>query len=248
MPLSVKRQAVAGLVQAQAAQQPLLVEVPPVGHARVQAVAVEIVHLVDVDRPGEHAGEDSRGLVAGFFAQQGDHVAGIDAPIVPQHVADLALQEKAVGEQLVARHAGQADVFDRMAERPVAQVVQQRRGTENFGILGTHRPSESFVVGQLLHVQQGQAEHAQAVLEAGVNGRRIDQRDQAKLTDAGQPAEIGRIDQLPHPGRERHVHLGRNPHQPPASVQGGDFGNVEDAGHFNSSRPTPISFPPPSEG
>ena len=73
-------------------------------------------------------------MVAGLFAQQGDHVAGIDAPIVPQHVGDLAFQQKAVGKQLVARHARQADVFDRMAERPVAQVVQQRRGDEHLGV------------------------------------------------------------------------------------------------------------------
>ena len=44
------RQAVARLVQAEAADQPLLVEIPAVGHAGVQAVAEEVVHLVDVDR------------------------------------------------------------------------------------------------------------------------------------------------------------------------------------------------------
>ena len=65
------RQPVARLVQAQAAHQPLLVEVPAVGHARVQAVAVEIVHLVDVDRPGEHAGEDSAGRGRGASRSAG---------------------------------------------------------------------------------------------------------------------------------------------------------------------------------
>ena len=73
--------------------------------------------------------------VAGLFAQQGDHVAGIDAPVVPQHVGDLAFQQETVGEQLVAGHARQVDVFDRMAERPVAQVVQQRGGNERLGLL-----------------------------------------------------------------------------------------------------------------
>ena len=75
-------------------KQPLLVEMPPVGHAGVKAVAVQIVHLVDVDRAGEHSGEDLARRVAGFFAQQGHHVAGIDVPIVPQHVGDLAFQQK----------------------------------------------------------------------------------------------------------------------------------------------------------
>ena len=206
-------QPVAGLVQAQAAQQPLLVEVPPVGHAGVQAVAEEIVHLVDVDRAGEHAGEDLAGGVAGLLAQQGDHVARIDVPIVPQHVGDLALQQEAVGEQLVARHARQPDVFDRMAERPVAQVVQQRGGDEHLGVFRPNGPRESLVVRQLLQVQQGQAVHAQAVLEARVDRRRIDQRHQAQLADPGQPAEVGRVDQLPHARRQRHVDLGRNAHQ-----------------------------------
>ena len=72
---------------------------------------------------------------ARLFAQQGHHVARVDAPVVPQRVGNLAFQQKAVGEQLVARHAGQLHVFDRMAERPMAQVVQQGRDDEQLGIL-----------------------------------------------------------------------------------------------------------------
>ena len=90
---------------------------------------------------------------------------------------------------------------------------------------------KALVVRQLLQIQQRQAIHAQAVLEPGVDGRRIDQRHQPQLADAGQAAEIGRVDQLPHARRQRHVDLGRNPHQPAAGVQGDDFGNVENVGH-----------------
>ena len=82
--------------------------------------------------------------------------------------ANLAFQQKAVGEQLVARHAGQLDVFDRMAERPVAQVVQQGRGDEQSRRPpGVTAAGEPLVVGQLLQVQQRQAVDAQASARSG---------------------------------------------------------------------------------
>ena len=102
---------------------------------------------------------------------------------------------------------------------------------------------EPLVVGQLLQIQQRQPIHAQAVLEARVDGRRIDQRHQAQLADARQAAEIGRVDQLPHAGRQRHVDLGRNAHQAPAGVQGDDFGNVENGCRPNDWFPSPCWTP-----
>ena len=71
--------------------------------------------------------QNARGGVARFFAQQGDDVAGIDTPIVPQDVGNFAFQQKTVGKKLVAGHAGQANVFDRMAKRPMAQGRATRR-------------------------------------------------------------------------------------------------------------------------
>ena len=53
------RQRVARFVQAQAADEPAAVEVLAVGNAGVQAVAHQVVDFVDVDRPGEHAAENS---------------------------------------------------------------------------------------------------------------------------------------------------------------------------------------------
>ncbi len=85
----------------------------------------------------------------GFSLKQRDHVARVDAPIVPQHVANLAFQQEAVGEKLVARHARQPDVFDGMAERPMAQVVQQSGGDKHLGILAAYCSRETLVVGQL---------------------------------------------------------------------------------------------------
>ena len=143
-----------------------------------------------------------------LLAQQGDHVAGVDPPIVAQHVADLALQQETVGEQLVGRHARQADVLDRVAERPVPQVVQQGRGHEQLGVFHRHGPREPLVVGQLLQQQQGQAIDPQRVLEPRVERRRIDQRDQAQLADFREAAELGRVDDLADAVGQRHVQLG----------------------------------------
>ena len=103
---------------------------------------------------------------------------------------------------------------------------------------------ESLVVGQLLEVQQRQAVDAQTVLEPRVNRRRIDQRHQAQLADAGQAAKVGRVDQLPHARRQRHVGLRRNPHQPAASVQGDDFGNVEDGAMYKVSGSHALAWDP----
>ena len=74
------RQAVARFVDAQAADQPLLVEVPAVGDARMQAVAHEVVHLVDVDGAGEHAGEQARLRVPRLLGQQRDDLARREYP------------------------------------------------------------------------------------------------------------------------------------------------------------------------
>ena len=98
------------------------------------------------------------------------------------------------------------------------------------------RPRESLVVGQLLQVQQGQAKHAQAMFESRVDGRRIDQRHEPKLADPGQAAEIGRVDQLPHPGRQRHVEFGRNPDQAATRVEGDQFGDIENVAHRDTSQ------------
>ena len=225
------RQAVAGPVQRKAADQPLLVEVPPVGHAGVQAVAEEVVHLVDVDRAGKHAGEDLAGAVAGLLAQQRNHVAGIELPLLAQRIGHLAFQQKAVGEQLVRGHARQVDVFDGMAERPMAQVVQQGRDDQQLGVLGPHGLGETLVVGQLLQEQQRQPVDAQRVLEPRMDCGRVDQRNQAELADPRQPAELRAIDQMPDPAGHGNVQLRRDADQRTPGVQAGNFRNLQDRRH-----------------
>ena len=193
------RQAVALPVQAKAADQPLLVEVSPVGHAGVKAVAEEIVHLVDVDRAGKHAGQQLARAIAGLLAQQRNHIAGVEPPLPAKRIGQVTLQEEAVGEQLMRRHAGQVNVFDGVAEGPVPQIVQQGRDDQQFGVLGANALAETLVVGQLFQQQQGQAVDAQRVLEPCMQRSRIDQRHQPELADPRQPAELRRINELADP-------------------------------------------------
>ena len=174
-------QPVAGLVQAQAAQEPLLVEVPAVGHAGVQAVAEEVVHLVDVDRAGEHAGEDlARPASRGFSLSRATTSRGL----MPQSCRSTSPISPS-SRKLLANSSWLGTLGSRMSSIGW-QNGQWPRSCSSAAAMNTSASSradgrgEPLVVGQLLQVQQGQAIHAQAVLEAGVDGRRIDQRHQAQ--------------------------------------------------------------------
>src|SRR5690606_28336303 len=57
------RQRIARLVEAEALNQTRLVEVPAVGDAGVEAIAHQIVHLVDVDRAREHASQQASATI-----------------------------------------------------------------------------------------------------------------------------------------------------------------------------------------
>ncbi len=68
-PLVGQRQAVARLVQTQAADQSLLVEMPAIGNARMQTVALQVIHFVHVDRSGKQAGKNAGANLAGPLRQ-----------------------------------------------------------------------------------------------------------------------------------------------------------------------------------
>ena len=88
-----------------------------------------------------------RAEVARLFGEQRDDVAGADVPFVAQHVGNFAFEQEAVGEQFVMRHAGEAKIFDRMAERPVPQIVEQGGYDEQLGIGRGDGGAEASVVG-----------------------------------------------------------------------------------------------------
>ena len=215
------RQRVARFVQAQAADQPAAVEVLAVGNAGVQAVAHQVIDLVDVDRPGEHAAEDARARdVCTLPDTRSATSRGFESPVVAQHVGHFALAMIARGELLRGPgRCGKLQVLDRMAERPVADVVQQRGGQEQLGILRRDGGGESLVGREPVKVFDRRQEHAQRMLLPRVVGGRVDEAHQAQLADLRQPAERGRVDQPPHARRERHIDARRNPHQPAAPRQ-----------------------------
>ena len=85
-----------------------------------------------------------------------------------------------------------------MAERPMADVVQQGGGQEQLGILRRNRGGESLVGGEPIEVFDGCQEDAERMFEPRVIGGRVDQPDQTELADVGQPAKRGRVDESPH--------------------------------------------------
>ena len=228
------RQPVARFVQAQAADQPPAVEMPAVGHAGVQAVAHQVVDLVDVDRPGEHAAKNRVALPSARLAgDQRRQRLRLESPIVAQHVGHFAVDDEPLRASCSwSGNLRQAQVFDRMAERPVADVVQQRRREQQLGIVRRDGGGEPLVGGQPVQVFDRRQEHAQRMLLPRVVRRRIDEAHQAQLADLRQPAKGGRVDQPPHASRQRHIDAGRNPHQPARPPRNAaNLGDVVDRGH-----------------
>ena len=135
------------LVEAEAGEQSLLVEVSSVGHAGVEAVAAEVVHLVDIDRPREQRVQNPAGRIGGRVDDQGGHAGRIEAPRSGEHGGRFAPGENAVHERLVAWEAGHPHVLDRMAEGPVADVVHERRHQKRRGVgLGDDRDESGIVL------------------------------------------------------------------------------------------------------
>ena len=126
----------------------------------------------------------------------------------------------------------QVQVFDRMAERPVADVVQQGGGEKQLGVVRRDGGGESLVGRQAIQVLDRRQKHAQRMFLPRMIGGRIDQAHQPQLADLREPAKRGRVDQPPHAVGERHVDARRNPHQPAAHAPAANFGDVVDRSHM----------------
>ena len=98
-------QCVAGFVEAEAADEPSAIEVAAVGHAGVQAVAHQVVDLVDVERPGEQRREKAGFDVVRAAGNQVGHVLRIERPIVAQGGGDFAFGDEPLCQQFVVRHS-----------------------------------------------------------------------------------------------------------------------------------------------
>ncbi len=96
-----------------------------------------------------------------------------------------------VGHGLATGRARRHQLFlERVRERPVADVVQQRRGERAGHLVRRHHGARlAEHVERVVHERH----RAQAVLEAGVDGAGEDQEAQAELPDPPQALHLGRV-------------------------------------------------------
>ena len=64
-PLVGDRQSRACFIEAQATKQPVFIEVTSVGYASVEAIASEVIHLVDIDWARQQRMQNPTGRVGG---------------------------------------------------------------------------------------------------------------------------------------------------------------------------------------
>ena len=83
------RQARALLIEAQAGQQAIAVEVAAVGNARVEAVTGQVVHLVDVYWSGEERPQDPTGRIVGRARHEARDTMRVEPPLLGEDDGDL---------------------------------------------------------------------------------------------------------------------------------------------------------------
>ncbi len=158
----------------------------------------------------------------------------------------LALRsEEFGGELFVRRKVGQAHVLDRVAERPVPQVVQQGSRQQNLGCMAVDNLAKPLVFAELPQISQGVVENPQRMLEPRVHRPRINSRDQAQLRYLGQPAEFERVDQCPYPSGKRDILFVRNADDPLPRIEPGQFRDLHESVFHNLERGCRASVPLP---
>ena len=214
----------ARLVEAEAGQQAFLVEVAAVRHAGVEAVPGEIVHLVDVDGPGEHRCQDPAGGVGRRALDQAGDPCRIEPPVPLEHPAGGTAGEQAADERLVAGNLRQAHVLDGVAVGPVAHVVEQGGGREGGCVVGADDGREAGVAAEPGQEFEGQPVDTERVLEPGMDRAGVDEAHEPELAHPGQPPHLGGVEQGPDPRRQRHRDPGRNADALGRDVERGELG------------------------
>ncbi len=141
------------------------------------------------------------------------------------------------GKFLVRRKVVEPHVFDRMAEGPMPDVVQQGRAQQDFGPVTIDHLAEAGILAELPQVTHGVVKHAERVLEPRVRRPRIDPRRQPELRDVLQALKLRRVDERANPRRERDIQLHRNPHEPLARFQVGKLGDFKQGMRHALTRP-----------
>ena len=109
---------------------------------------------------------------------------------------ELGLRRKKVGGKFLVRgQVLEPHVLDRVAERPMADIVQQGRAQKDLGPVTIDHFAKPRILAELLQIANGVVKHSQRMLEPRVGGSRIDARRQAQLGDVLQTLELRRVDQ-----------------------------------------------------
>ena len=107
----------------------------------------------------------------------------------------------------MCRDTRRRDVFDRVAEGPVANVVKEAGQQKRFGLFVRNDLCEAIVAAIVLQKEQGSAVDAQGMFKAVVSGAGVNGRHQTELTDRFEPLEFYRVDDAEHTRRDWHVDL-----------------------------------------
>jgi hypothetical protein len=106
--------------------------ISPYGHAAHERVALQVLDLVEVERPRD---EPAQRAVAGAAHERVDALGRVGRHPRAQHLGHGALGEQRTRDPLVVRHA---DLLERVRERIVPHVVQQRRRAHHPALVGAH--------------------------------------------------------------------------------------------------------------
>ena len=162
-------------------------------HAAHERVALEVLDLVEIERAGD---EPLQRTAAAAADERHDAVGRVVAELGAEHLGHLAGRDEGTRDLLVVQRA---DLLERVRERVVPDVVQQRGAAHDETCIGL----ELLGVATLLEQAQRAAREmvrTERVLEARVSGAGVDEIRESELADVAQPLERTRVDQ---PERQR---------------------------------------------
>src|SRR5687767_752797 len=160
----------------------------PVRDAAHQRIALEVLDLVEIQRPGDEPLQRRRALSADERVNARGHIA---AERAGEHLGDRAAKDQLVRDFLMVEGA---DLLERVRKRIMSDVMQERRRGDDRA-LARIDPCELAALGQEGEGAPGEMIRAERVLEARVSGTGIDEVGEPELANVAQPLERGRVDE-----------------------------------------------------
>ncbi len=144
-------------------------------------VAHQVVHPIDIEFARDELAEPA------LTGDQSRDRLGFEV-VLPKHVPDGPVGEQVVDVVVVAPRSTVGQRLEVVAERAVTDVVKQGGGVNSAGSPPLDPESLEGFAGEMID--------AEAVFEASVVGRGVDQGDGAELADVSQPLYRRRIQQI----------------------------------------------------